>query len=49
MSMLDWNNYRQQLTVQIGEIAKISPNTIGLSDAERRGPAPICLGQRPVN
>jgi len=28
MSMVDWNNYRQQLTVRIGEIAKISPNTI---------------------
>jgi AhpD family alkylhydroperoxidase len=28
MSMLDWNTYRQQLTVRIGEIAKISPDTI---------------------
>src|SRR5580693_5453553 len=28
MSMLDWNTYRQQLTVRIGEIAKLSPNTI---------------------
>jgi AhpD family alkylhydroperoxidase len=28
MSMLDWNAYRQQLTVRIGEIAKISPDTI---------------------
>jgi AhpD family alkylhydroperoxidase len=28
MSMLDWNNYRQQLTVRIGEIAKLSPDTI---------------------
>src|SRR5437870_9525685 len=26
--MLDWNNYRQQLTVRIGEIAKLSPDTI---------------------
>ena len=28
MSMLDWNTYRQQLAVRIGEIAKISPDTI---------------------
>ncbi len=28
MAMLDWNNYRQQLTVRIGEIAKLSPDTI---------------------
>ena len=28
MSMLDWNTYRQQLTVRIGEIAKITPDTI---------------------
>jgi len=26
--MLDWNSYRQQLTVQIGEIARLSPDTI---------------------
>jgi hypothetical protein len=28
MAMLDWNDYRQQLTVRIGEIAKLSPDTI---------------------
>ena len=28
MSMLDWNGYRQQLNVRIGEIAKLSPDTI---------------------
>jgi hypothetical protein len=28
VAMLDWNSYRQQLTVRIGEIAKISPDTI---------------------
>jgi AhpD family alkylhydroperoxidase len=28
MSMLDWNIYRQQLVVRVGEIAKISPDTI---------------------
>jgi alkylhydroperoxidase/carboxymuconolactone decarboxylase family protein YurZ len=28
MAMLEWNTYRQQLTVRIGEIAKISPDTI---------------------
>src|SRR5258705_2541418 len=28
MAMLEWNNYRQQLTVRIGEIAKLSPDTI---------------------
>ena len=28
MAMLDWNSYRQQLTVRIGEIAKLSPDTI---------------------
>ena len=28
MSMLDWNTYRQQLMVRVGEIAKISPETI---------------------
>jgi AhpD family alkylhydroperoxidase len=37
MSMLDWNTYRQQLTLRIGEIAKVSPDTIegyqGLSTA----------------
>ena len=28
MSMLDWSTYRRQLTVRIGEIAKLSPDTI---------------------
>ena len=28
MSMLDWNTYRRQLMVRVGEIAKISPDTI---------------------
>lgn len=28
MPMLDWNGYRQQLNVRIGEIAKLSPDTI---------------------
>jgi AhpD family alkylhydroperoxidase len=28
MAMLEWNTYRQQLTVRIGEIAKLSPDTI---------------------
>jgi len=28
MAMLDWNAYRQHLTVRIGEIAKLSPDTI---------------------
>ena len=28
MTMLDWNTYRQQLTVRIGAIAKLSPDTI---------------------
>jgi AhpD family alkylhydroperoxidase len=26
--MLDWNTYRQQLIVKVGEIAKLSPDTI---------------------
>src|SRR3981081_4580995 len=28
MAMLDWNAYRQHLTVRIGQIAKLSPDTI---------------------
>jgi AhpD family alkylhydroperoxidase len=28
MSMLDWNTYRQQLAARIGELGKISPDTI---------------------
>jgi AhpD family alkylhydroperoxidase len=28
MSMLDWNAYRQQLTVKVGEIARLSPDTV---------------------
>ena len=28
MAMLEWNTYRQQLTTRIGEIAKLSPDTI---------------------
>src|SRR5205085_12612848 len=28
MAMIEWNTYRQQLTVRIGEIAKLSPDTI---------------------
>jgi hypothetical protein len=27
MAMLDWNKYRRQLAVRIGEIAKLSPDT----------------------
>ena len=28
MSMLDWNAYRQQLNLRVGEIGKMSPDTI---------------------
>jgi AhpD family alkylhydroperoxidase len=28
MAMLDWNSYRQQLSARIGEIARLSPDTI---------------------
>lgn len=28
MTMLNWNTYRQELTIRIGEIAKLSPDTI---------------------
>jgi hypothetical protein len=28
MAMLKWNTYRQQIKVRIGEIAKLSPDTI---------------------
>jgi AhpD family alkylhydroperoxidase len=28
MAMLEWNTYRQQLTVRIGEIAKLNPDTV---------------------
>ena len=28
MPMLDWNGYRQQLNGRVGELAKISPDTI---------------------
>jgi len=28
MAMLEWNSYRQQIKVRIGEIAKLSPDTI---------------------
>jgi AhpD family alkylhydroperoxidase len=28
MPMLDWNTYRQQLMARMGELAKISPDTI---------------------
>jgi len=28
MPMLDWNTYRQQLLARVGEIAKISPDTV---------------------
>src|ERR1700724_961702 len=28
MAMLEWNTYRQQITARIGEIAKLSPDTI---------------------
>ena len=28
MAMFDWNAYRQHLTVRIGEIAKLSPDSI---------------------
>ena len=28
MAMLDWNNYRRQLVAGVGEIGKLSPETI---------------------
>jgi hypothetical protein len=28
MAMLEWNSYRQQIKVRIGEITKLSPDTI---------------------
>src|ERR1700674_5435306 len=40
MSMLEWSTYRQRLMARVGEIAKISPNTIKgyqtLSDSGRK-------------
>jgi AhpD family alkylhydroperoxidase len=29
MAMLDWNEYRNQILARIGEIGKLSPDTIG--------------------
>ena len=28
MAMLDWNNYRRQVVAGVGEIGKLSPETI---------------------
>ena len=28
MSMLDWNNYRKQVVTGVGEISKLSPDTV---------------------
>ena len=28
MAMLEWNDYRQQLTARVGEIARLNPDTI---------------------
>jgi len=40
MSMLDWNTYRQQVLTGVGEIGKLSPDTVkgymGLSGAAQK-------------
>jgi AhpD family alkylhydroperoxidase len=47
MAMLDWNSYRQQLTVRIGEIARLSPDTIkGYQALSAAGSKSDLLGQK---
>jgi len=47
MAMLDWNSYRQQLTIRIGEIAKLSPDTIrGYQTAAAAGTKTNLLGPK---
>jgi AhpD family alkylhydroperoxidase len=47
MAMLDWNSYRQQLTVRIGEIARLSPDTIkGYQALSAAGSKTDLLGQK---
>jgi AhpD family alkylhydroperoxidase len=40
MSMLDWNTYRQQVVAGVGEVGKLSPDTVkgyvGLSGAAQK-------------
>ena len=47
MAMLDWNSYRKQLTLRIGEIARLSPDTIkGYQTLSAAGPKTNLLGQK---
>jgi hypothetical protein len=50
MPMLDWNSYRKQLVAGVGEIAKISPDTIRgyttLGDEDRD--CPSSFKSRPI-
>jgi AhpD family alkylhydroperoxidase len=47
MAMLDWNSYRQQLTVRIGEIARLSPDTVkGYQTLSAAGSKSNLLGQK---
>lgn len=50
MAMLDWNSYRQQLTVRIGEIARLSPDTVkGYQALSGAGSKTNLLGPKPVS
>jgi AhpD family alkylhydroperoxidase len=47
MAMLDWSNYRQQLTIRIAEIARLSPDTIkGYQALSAAGSKSDLLGQK---
>jgi AhpD family alkylhydroperoxidase len=47
MPMLDWNTYRQQLLARVGEIAKISPDTVkGYQTLSAAGQKTTLLGPK---
>jgi hypothetical protein len=50
MPILDWNSYRKQLVAGVGEIAKISPDTVrGYAMSEALQPRLITWARRPAS
>jgi hypothetical protein len=48
--MLDWNAYRAQLTQRIGELGRLSPDTVrGYRGLSRPVTKPVCSAAKPVN
>ena len=47
--MIDWNEYQKQIGAAIGELMKLSPDTVATRPWAKQTPRPANSARKPVN